>query len=296
MSLSDIFGGSGGTTQVPVSTSTTIQLPERVEASSKQLYESSVPLAERDYPQYPTSERIAPLNVDQLGSFQAIRDAMGVSQPTLEKGLSQVEQSATPIGTGDIDRFMNPYIQNVIDASVAQITNQAGRDRITRNAALANRGSFLNEDRRGIIDAVASEGTNRTIAEMVSNLMAGGYSQALQQANLERGRSQEAANLYGRYAPLQQQTAYADAAALGEVGAQRQGQEQALRSLTYDDFMKNFYYPQDQANWLLGILSGTPYGQTSTTTGTQNVGTANQAGSTIGGLASLAGTIGDFFG
>lgn len=295
--FSALFGGDdGGVQQVPSSNTTTIKLPAHIEAGGKQLYESAVPLAERPYPQYPIEERLAGFNQDQLNSFDLVRNMVGQATPIVQSGLNSIDLSSGPISQEQIDRYMNPYIENVVDASVAQVVNQAARDRINRNAALANRGSFLNEDRRGVIDAVAEEGTGRTIAELVSNLMASGYSQALQQAGAEKSRYGAAADRYGQYAPLTQQTLLGDAAALGEVGGQRQQLNQALRSMSYEDFLNNFYYPQDQANWLLGILANTPTGRTQITNATQPVATGNTSAARVGGLASLIGAVDSIFG
>ena len=295
MSLSDIFGG-GGTDQVPTSSTTTVKLPAHIEEGSKQLWEASKPLAERAYPQYPTSERLAPFNSDQMSAFQSVRDMQGQSQPIINQGLEQVGLGAAPVGQEQIDQYMNPYIQSVIDASVAQLNNQAGRDRVQRNASLSNRGSFLNEDRRGIIDNVANEGTNRTMAEMVSSLYANGFQNAMGQANTQKGFNQAAAGQYGNFANQQQQQSITDAAAQAQIGDQRQGLNQDLRNLTYEDFMQNFQYPQQQADWLMKMLTGQPSGKTVTENGYQNVGSQNNTGSIIGGLGTLIGGVGSLWG
>ena len=71
------------------------------------------------------------------------------------------------------------------------------------------------------------------------------------------------------------------------IGGQQQGQTQNEMNLNYNEFLREFLYPMEQSNWLLGMLSGTPYSTTKTTE--QPVGSPNALGGLIGAGAAVAG-------
>ncbi len=278
----------GGTKSVP--TTSTTQLPAWVEKGGQELFGAGKTFAGRDYPAYPVGERIAPFSSDQLASFEATRSNVGSYAPAFQAAMGGVGAAATPVGESDIARYMNPYTEQVIDTTLAELGRQGTRDRISRHGGMAMEGSFLNEDRRMAMDTLANESLNRIIAETSARLRSDAFNNALQQANVERGRTMEAAGMFGTLAPMRQQLGAADAAALASSGAVQQAQEQQGRTLSYDEFMQGFAYPQEQINWLMGLLTGSPY--PTTTTGTTAVGTPNRFAEAIGAAAALAGMFG----
>ncbi len=330
----------------------------------------------------------------------------------------------------DISQYMNPYVQDVQRTTIEELNRQYERDRNARNAEMVSRGSYLNEDRREVIDNLARESRDRVIAEMVARTNADAFTSALGQANLDRTRSFEASGQYrglagdqagrnfqslatsmgiregdlgrvlqsaqefrglagdqaqrninslatslgvrsedltrlisaaqeyqdianaegdrnvqalaaslgvrsedlnrmlqagGQFTNLAQLGAqigsggldaalgtreqdlqrllsasggfsqlagqaqnlgYTDVATMLGIGGQQQGQTQNEMSLAYDEFLRQFYYPQEQLNWLQGMLQGMPYGQT--TTSQQPVAESNPLGGLIGAGTSIA--------
>ena len=334
------------------------------------------------------------------------------------------------VSGADISQYMNPYVQQVQQTTIEELNRQYERDRNTRNAEMVARGSYLNEDRREVIDNLSRESRDRVIGEMVARTNADAFNTALGQANLDRSRSFQASDQYrglasdqagrnfqslatsmgiregdlgrilataqefrglagdqaqrnvqslatslgvrsedltrlisaaqeyqdiadsesgrnvqalatslgvrsedlsrmlsasgqfgnlaqlgaqigsggldaalgtrsddlsrllsasggfAQLAPQAQQLGYADVSSMLGIGAQQQGQTQSEQDLAYNEFLRQFYFPQEQMNWLIGALQGTPYGQT--TTGQQPVGSSNELGSALGSAASIA--------
>lgn len=282
----DIF--SGGTKSVPTSSST--NFPDWVSQGGQDLFEAGKQFAGRDYPGYPTGDRVAPFTPDQQAGFEATRSNVGSWNPAYSSAYGGAGASAMPVGQEDIQRYMNPFTDDVIASTMEQMNRQFGRDKIARHAGLAGSGSYLNEDRRYEMDRSAREGESRVMAETIARLKSQGFDTAMGQANTERGRMAQAAQMFGNLAPLRAQLGAADAAQLGTSGAIQQAQEQQMKTTDYDEWMKEFSYPQEQINWLMGLLSGTPY-ETSTT-GTTSVGTGNKWAEGIGAAASLYGMFG----
>ncbi len=294
----------------------------------------------------------------------------GFAQAFLEGGTGRGTEAAygalgagaAPLGAEDISRYFNPYVQQVQQTTIEELNRQYERDRNTRNAEMVARGSYLNEDRREVIDNLSRESRDRVIGEMMASTNADAFNTALGAAQGDRARSLSTAPQYrglasdasgrsiqalatsmgvraedlsrmlqaggqfgnlaqlgaqigsggldaalgtrsddlsrllsasggfAQLAPQAQQMGYADVAAMLGIGGQQQGQTQSEMDLAYNEFLRQFYYPQEQTNWLLGMLSGTPYGQTTTTQ--QPVAQSNALGGALGGLASLGGAAG----
>lgn len=279
---------SGGTKSIPTSSSN--QLPAWVNQGGEELFEGGKEFAGRDYPSYPVEDRVAPFTPDQMAGFEATRSNVGSWNPAYSSAYGGAGASAMPVGAEDIARYMNPYTDDVINTTLSQMERQFGRDRISRHAGLAHSGSYLTEDRRMEGDRSAREGESRVMAEIMARLKSQGFDAALGQANTERGRTADAARMFGALAPLRQQLGAGDAAQLGASGALQQAQDQQGKTLAYDEWMNEFSYPQEQINWLMGLLRGTPYEKS--TTGTTAVGTANPWAQGIGAAASLYGMFG----
>lgn len=280
--MGSFFGG--GTDKVD--TTTRVQYPQWVEEGGEQLFETAQGAAERPYPAYDFS-RIAGFNPDQQGSFDLTRANVGAWQPAYSNAFGSALNATMPVGQEDISRYMDPYTESVINPTLSQLYQQHNRDQIDRHGAMARRGSYLNEDRREVIDQTARERTDQTAAVVGAQLRSSAFRDALAQANAERNRQMSGVGQFGNLAGAVQSLGAGDVAALGTSGQQQQGQEQANLDLAYSDFLRQFGYPQEQINYLLGILSGTPYGRTQT--GQQAVAQPNMFAQALGGAATVAG-------
>jgi hypothetical protein len=269
--------------------------PEWVTREGEQLYGEARPLADRPYPEYPVSGRLAPFNPDQIAGFDIGRADVGAWEPAFNSAFMGAGASAMPVGAEDISRYMNPYTDEVIGSVREELNRQYERDRINRNAAMVGRGSYLTEDRREVINNLARESRDRNLGGIVGALKSDAYNAALGQANTERGRTADAARMYAELGPLRMGLGAGDVAMLENIGGQQQGQAQTEMSLSYEDFLQGFYYPQEQENWLLGMLSGIPTNITRTTEGDQLIPQANPLAQGIGGAAAIAG-MGNNFG
>ena len=176
-----------------------------------------------------------------------------------------------------------------------RINRQYQIDRLARNANMSNRGSYLNEDRRGVIDNLANESKYRVQAETAGALSAAGFQNALGQVNAERNRSLGAGSQFGDFSRLNQSLGAGDVVGLSDIGGAQRGQLQRGMDIGYEDFLREQQYPQEQINWLLGLLSGTPTAQrggTQTTTSTSQGG--NQQFPWMQGIGGLAGLYGAY--
>ena len=190
----------------------------------------------------------------------------------------------------NVQGFMNPYQQNVIDATMNRLAQaRAERDAATKAQLAASR-AFGNE-RRGVYEAQLAAEQDRNTAETLANLYSQGYGQAANLASALPGQQLAGAAAlagYGNQA-LQQQQAYANM--LAGVGQQQRGMAQQNLDIAYQDFLAQRGYPIEQLKIFQSGLSGLPNVQSSTTSTTQPgsgfLGTASNVAGVLAGLKNL---------
>lgn len=132
----------------------------------------------------------------------------------------------------DIDQYMNPYTQNVIDASVGDVQRAGDVARLQRASQAAKAGA-LGGSRHGVLDAIAAGEQNREIGNLSSRLRAAGFDTA---ANLI-GRDQaggfgaQQANQGADLGVAQINAQLADSAANRGLQGRIAGENQRLQAL-----------------------------------------------------------------
>lgn len=222
---------------------------------------------------------------------QAVAGRVGSQQLA---GATQAAQQAAAFGPQQFQQnvtgFMSPYQQNVIDATMARLSQaRAERDAATK-AQLAGARAFGNT-RRGVYEAQLAAEQDLNTAQTLANLYQQGYGQA---AGLAAGLPEQqlrASQQLAALAPqaLAQEQAYASM--VGGVGQQQRQMAQQNLELAYRDFLEQRGYPVEQLRILQSGLAGLPAvtstQQTSTQPGDGFLGTASNIVGILGGLQKL---------
>lgn len=214
-----------------------------------------------------------------------------VGMPQLQQA-TQVAQRAAGYSPAqfqqDVTGFMSPFQSNVINATMARLSQaRAERDAATKAQMAASR-AFGNE-RRGVYEAQLAAEQDLNTAQTLANLYQQGYGQAAGMAQALPGQQLAGASAlagYGQQA-LGNQQAYA--AMLQGVGqTQRQMAQQNL-DLAYQDFLAQRGFPQQQLQTLLSGAAGlpSPISQTTTAPGQSTLSQIGSAASAIGGILDL---------
>lgn len=284
------FGGGNTETRTVVQQSKN-EIPAYIEQGSQEVLSNAKPLSERQYPQY-QENRIAGFAPDQLEAFNLARGSVGVYQDDLNRARASNAYAQAPATSEDISRYMNPFTQKVIDTTVSELNRQHNRDVGAMHDSMAGRGSYLNEDRRGVMENLARESRDRVIGETVARLQGAAFSDALDQTNSERNRMMQGAAVSSNIAPTAQSLAFGDVGSMMDIGGRQQNIEQQKLSLDYEDFLRQFYYPQEQQNWMMSLVQGAPYSTTQQTSGDQIIPTANAFAQSLGGAGAFLGGAG----
>lgn len=128
-------------------------------------------------------------------------------QAAYQDALSRLEgQSYQAFDPSSTQQFFNPYQQDVIDSSVAQINREGDLAANEQRAQFAKAGAF-GDDRQGVYEAELAAGVDRNRSSTIANLMAQGYTQAQAIAQSENAnqnafnvtQNQSLADLLARY-------------------------------------------------------------------------------------------------
>jgi hypothetical protein len=279
-------------------TTTTNTIDPRLMALYQQNYDTALGVANRPFQPY-TGEGVAPFSPAQLEA-QGILGDLGRSN-TGDNALSgavngvtgilgRVGANAPTLSGTDLSPYTNPFQRNVIGATLNELDQQRGRQRVADDQAATAANAF-GGDRQGVADALTNEAFDRNTAATLANLNAQNFGQAQSAAEFDLNRgltadqlglgaSRDLANLSNDQLTL----AASRAGILGSVGAQQQAHQQALDQFDYQQFLNQFNYPLEQQNIRNAALGLIPLQQTQTTRQSQS------------GLGGILGPIGNVVG
>ena len=143
-----------------------------------------------------------------MQDFNAGRGAIGEGQSYLQQASNLADPSQ------GISQFMNPYQQEVIDATMSQLDRQADLQR-QGNASKAIQSGAFGGSREGIQRAETDKNLQQVKSDTLSKLLSSNYAQALagsqNAAKLQAGLGQASGDLGARYGSLGQ--------GMGDLGA-----------------------------------------------------------------------------
>ena len=255
-------------------TTTTSGPPDWMIPYYKDYLSRSQQTADMPYNPY-QGQTVAQMNPYQTGALDATAQRAMQGSPVTNAASGELQQT---LG-GDYLQQGNPYLTNVIDKTLGDVTrNYNNVIRPQQDALMARSGSFGNSGVQSTINDQAY-GLAGQLGGLASQMRAQDY-------GAERNRMQGAVGM----APQIANQDYVDANALGQAGAQYQGQEQANLSDQYRRFQEAQNYPRQQLD-IMG--KGLGIGNTSGTVGTTSSPGTNPWLQLLGGagtLASLYGT------
>lgn len=188
--LEDLLGTS---TRSRTATQTAVPVtPTSVQQARDELISRTRGFAAEPFQPYVNAQgqpipRVAEFTPDQLAAFQSARNiagqagALGELTPGLAReGIAATTGLATTLPETDIQAYMSPYTQGVIDPMIRAIEENAARERLRLGQQSARTGSF-GGSRQAIAESELGRGTQRNIAETTAAERAKAYNQALEQ-------------------------------------------------------------------------------------------------------------------
>mgnify|MGYP000324306640 FL=1 len=259
-----------------------IDMMKRAEAESK-----------REYTPY-EGQRLADENTDTArsremaraaaeGGIAGLDTAQAGTSAGMNRALSGMGYQSQDFNSAQAQKYMSPYLQNVLDVQKNQALLDFNRGQADRNFA-ANQAGAFGGSRQGVQQALAGEGLQRQLAEIQATGQQKAFEQAQQQFGADRDARAQAEKM-GLSAAESLSGQSAQLAALGEkaragdiesaqllekISKDRMAREQAGLDLSYEDFVRQRDMPREDLTFLSSILRGVPVQPSTETTKLQN--------------------------
>lgn len=304
-----LSGGKQKTSSTSTGTATTTpQVPDWIQGPASQ-YFGQIGTLLNSNPQGISNPASALQNqafagASNLGGFnQALADAMGGTRGLMNYTPQNV--TAGQLSQTDLNPYMNPYTQNVIDAGVGDL-ERARQGIISNTQGVATRAGAYGGSRHGVADAETNTGYLRDVGSLVANLRNQNFNQAVGQAQFDIGNrlgadqfnvnsGLQGAQFRGNMASqLGQQGLAQDANSRANIDMQATlGAQQRDIANQNDPAQQRIMYLAQLAQ-LMGINPSNFIGQTVNSSGTQT-GTTSQNGGLLGGLGTLFSGLGSIW-
>ena len=270
-------------------------------------------------------QKLADLSQGQQQAITSALQGVGSFQPFLQQGAEAIGQGIGQLGTAqqyvagagfsptDFQQFMNPFTEEVIAATQADIARQGAMQQNQLGASAVGAGAF-GGSRQGIAQGEIARNVMDQQARTGAQLRSQGFAQAqnlaqqaaqqqLKQAQLTGQLGQTVAGLGSQTAALGQlgqQMGVQDINTLLGIGGLQQGQAQKQLDIDKQNLLAQQALPFQKIGFLSDIFKGVPsLQQTATTTSTPRPSTGSQLlGLGIAGLGAVgqAGGFNKFFG
>ena len=220
---------------------------------------------------------------------------LGQASTYYQPALSATALGTAEIGTGDIARRMDPFLQNVVDVAKREARRDEDIAAQGRSAQAAAAGSF-GGSRQAILEAEAE----RNLGQRLGDIQAQGLSQSFQNAQLaaeqQRAREMTGGRQFAALGDITGARARSDLAGLTGIGDVRQQREQQALDIARREFLDEQAFPQRTLQDYSSLIRGFPLDANQQRTTTETLATPSLAQTLIGGLGQAASIYGGFGG
>ena len=273
------FGGGGQQSAPPTTQTQIVREAPGIEERKLELMDIARQVAQKpiDLPDY----QVAGLGALEQQGIQAA-GITGIGAPTVQQGISQVQQAAAPIGAQQISQYLNPYQSYVTDEIARQgqiMQNQLGSQAIGAGA--------FGGGREGVQQA---ELQGRQLSAM-GQAQAQGFNTALSAAQNQQRVGLQSGQLLGQLGAGQQQMAQSDLNQLMAAGGVQRQLAQATLDAQRQSTLQQQYEPYQRAEFLSNLYAAGPKSSSQVTMGTQPTTSplAQAVGTGIGAFTAFQG-------
>src|ERR1035437_4102809 len=254
----------------------------------QQLLQQAQGVAATPYNPY-GGQLVAPVNQQQGMGIANINQYSGAAQPAIQTAEGMAKQAASPITQAQIQGYMSPYTQDVVNATQAQFNNQNQQQQQGVLGNAISQGA-LGGNRTAIAQSELANQQQLAQAPVIANLENQGYQTGLSTAQSQQQAQAAGAYSLGNLGVAGQSAGLTGANAQIGAGTLQQQTQQADLASQYQQFLNQQAYPFQTTQWLAGLGTGvgSQMGGTSQTTAPA----PSLLGQIFGGLSSGAGMLG----
>ena len=281
----------GGSTKQTTSSTSTYRPDAVAYGAYKSLFPQAQELTSQGY-NPATGYNVAGLAPQQQQAFQQIGELQGGYQPYIDAARGYTEAAGGPISQEAIQGYMNPYTENVVDATMANLAEQQRLDQRNVVGNAITQGALGG----GMVKAAQAELARKqglATGQTLADLRAGGYDRALAAAQADALRSMGVGQQMAGLGQMQQSLGLEGAQALYGAGAAQQQQAQNELDAATKNAQQEVMWPYQNLQYLsslygsIGPLMGGTTSGTSTSTQKQT-GVGQYLGPALAGLSFFA--------
>ena len=254
------------------------------------LYNESV---SRGYEPY-TGPSLAEFTPEQQQAFTGLSGLQGTTAPIYQEAMGLTRDAAAPITGEQIEEYMNPYQQAVVDIEKREATKQFESQVVPQLAAKAAMAQPFGGSRQAILEGMAAETQQRLLGDIQAKGSAQSYQDAVSRLQTERQAQGAAAGQLATLGANQFKTRLGELGALQTVGEEKQQLTQQALNEAYGQYLKEQEYPYQQLGRYQSVVTGAPIAGTTYVPPTPPP--PSMANQLIGGLGTLGATYGAFGG
>ena len=284
------IGGKGGGQNTVTSNAAP---PPDVMAQYDALIKQANAAAAAPLQQY-NGQTVAGFTPQQESAFGEINNAQGLAQPLYGQAQGLIQNASQPINyspvdSSNINQYMNPYTQDVINSTLANVNQQDAGQQQQLIGNAASQGAW-GGDRSAVAQSLLANQQDLAKNQTIAGLENQNYSQALGEANTQQQAgigAQEASQYLGQQGgaaltnlgTTSQNAALQGASTQLQSGALQQQLAQEQLNVPYQQFLQQQAYPFQNIGWLSGISTGLGSGSGGTSSTTSPAaGVASQLG------------------
>lgn len=275
-------GGSGSS-----STNTQVeQIPAFEQSFAQNNQNIAAALGSQPYPTY-SGQLIAGFTPQQTQGQAMASTAATAYQPDLNTAENLTADSTQQWNPQSAQQYMSPYAQAALQPQITAEQNQLGLQQDQTNAQATSAGAF-GDARQGVENSLNNYNANQTLAGIESTGMNTAYNAGLGAFQTANQQLQTAGSQFASLGGAQQSLGETGAGAMQTAGAQQQQLTQQQLTESYNNFLNQANWGQNELGLQESALSNSPYNNTNYI----SLAPTNSSAANLGAFSSLAGLLG----
>lgn len=285
-SLTDFLFQGNPTPPQPTGSDASTSYPLWLQQLTANIGNAATNLAGTPYTPFP-GQQVPDPSANTRRAWDMAGGNVGAYQPDVSEAERLTREAGTPITGGDISRYMDPYMDEVIGGLRSQSNKNLFESVLPSIQDRFVSAGQSRSPQEGTITSQVVGQSQKALNDSIAAALGQGYQGALNTAISQQGAKQTAGAQFGQLGALNQQLGAGD---IGQIAAAGQG-EDTLNTARTNAEMNNFYaqqqWPYQNLGFASNIIRGLPVN-----TNTQTVGMSYAPGTggyTASPLASFIG-------
>ena len=201
---------------------------------------------------------IAEFTPEQQQVQAGIAGLVGTGTPAYQEAMGMTREAATPYTAEQIEEYMSPYQQAVIDIEKREATKQFESQVVPELAAKAAMAQPFGGSRQAILEGMAADTQQRLLGDIQAKGSAQAYQDAIARLDADRIAKGGAATQLANLASGQYKQATTELSGLQAIGQEKQRQSQTALDEAFQQYLEEQQFPYDTMSKYQSVVTGAP--------------------------------------